>query len=475
MKIRSFKPIIIFCFILSLSSTLCGCNKTIFVKNTDRFAQVELTKDELKNDKYYIKGGTRFVEVHKPNMGQTTDTDTNRARSLCFLRKDYKKVPTLYKGEIIAIASANTNISSINVIRYKEAGYTIGTYGMEYTSDGYLQGTLQNNVFKYSDLYTYLETNAKSNNIRISSINGEPITENILTTTRLICGLEKDASYQFDYYAGTYFSSGTALADIFALEEYEYYELKDGEDTKNGYIAFTMPKDAKSGWYMIENQGMFRYISDKKGNESEHMDMNQPYYDTDVTQEDVYSQKFSVTFDIRLLNVDVQLPYNSGSIEDETKITGKLVSPDGTTYDMTVNTETKMIECLLNEAMAGKWTIYIQPKELVLQDVKVISSENQQEITEEEHTITIDESASNVNFEITYEGTGKIYAILVNSDNTTCDFILNEKLHKLSYTAPYIDKGNYVIKVYHYTDTNVLTVDKTENSKTDNDIITITE
>lgn len=459
--------------LLFSASILVGCD-SIFVKYEDKFAQVELSKEQLQNDTYYIKDGTKFISTLEAQSVSVTPSD-NISRRILYLGKNQKTVPTLYKGEIIAIASDENRIDKLDVVRYKEIGYSVAAYGLTKDSDGYWCGTTESNVIKNSSLFQHLETNAKSSNIQFISINGTPLNDNIMTDTGMFYGLEYEKPYEFEYYSGTAYCKGTATADIFALEEFEYYQLTDSEITKNGYIEFKMPDDAKSGWYAIDKVHLFKYINEEKGVDASQVDMNVEYYGEEILQEDIYAQKYSVVFDIRLMDVEVKLPYYNDAEVDEKTISAKMYSPDKTFYTMEVDTENNIIYCMLDEAMAGKWTIYVEPKELQLSDVKVVSSEYQQEITKEEHTIVIDEEKINALFEVSYEGNGTIYAILVSPNGETYTMDLDEKNHRLVYSLPYAEIGTYTTNIYHYTDTNVLNVSIEKNTITESEIIVISD
>ena len=125
--------------------------------------------------------------------------------------------------------------------------------------------------------------------------------------------------------------------------------------------------------------------------------------------------------------------------------------------------------------MAGKWTIYIQPKDLVVTDMQVQSNKPEEEITEEDLSLSLTEKKINYRVTVNYEGEGTIYAILVDQNNQTHDFILDNKNHKLSCDVSFLDAGEYTVKVYHYPDTNVLDLFLEEDTKTESDIITVTE
>lgn len=450
---------------------LTGC-KPVFQHKIDKYRQVELTKEDLENDSYYVKDGTRFVKVYKADVKNAVNLNGNRQR-ITFLTADYKTVPTLYKSEILAIPSEKTEVKEISLVRYKEIGYSLGFYGLQEDEDGYFVGKLNENVYKNSGAYSLI-SDGKSEYFRIVSINDEPVSMDMLSDTGAFNCLEKNENYNVSYYAGTYFTTSVMEADTFSLEEYEYYTLSDMSDTKNGYISFRMPEDAKSGWYYIGNAGLFRYVAYDKGIDLSEVEMNEPYYSSLEEQQAAYSQKFSTTFDTRLNNVTISFDYEPASLMEGT-LTGTVFSPDGTAYEMVVDEDNRKIYCALEEAMAGKWYIYIQPKEAVITNMAVISNKEEQEITEEDFVIKIEEGQIHYRIVVSYKGSGKIYAVLVDGNKEIQNFELNEKANKLYYDASYLGEGEYTVKVYHYTDTAIEDVYTEENTVTDSDIITVTQ
>ena len=328
------KKLFIVVALLSLTTFITGCD-SIFVKDQNPYEQVKVTKEELENDIYYIKDGTKFIQTHQTKF--VTVTIDNIDRKILYLGKDIQTIPTLYKGEILAVASNENMIDKVDVVRYKELGYSLAAYGLVKDHDGYYCGITNGNIIEGSSLYEYMKENAKSQNIRFLSLNDVPLHDNMLTSSGLFYGLEYGKNYTFDYYSGTSFNSGSAVADIFALEEFEYYQLTDSEITKNGYVEFKMPEDAKSGWYAVNNTWLFKYINQEKGIDTADIDMNEEYYSESVLKEDIYAQKYSVTFDVRLMDVEVSLPYYTNDDINENTIVAKLYSPDKTFYSMNVD------------------------------------------------------------------------------------------------------------------------------------------
>lgn len=465
--------IIIVLLIMGCTFPASGC-KSIFRQRQDKYAQKEVTKENLEEDTFYIKSGTRFVSVYKADTKTVTDKTINQSVSLCFLTKDYQTVPTLYKGEILAIASQDATLSDFKLTRYKEIGYSFGIYGVSMDKSGYLAFDLEKNGYKKSDSYNVLKE-TRSKEIRLSSINGEKVSEDMITSTGVLNCLMQYASYDLTFYSGTYYSTAKMIADTFILQEFEYFKLENASDTINGYLSFIMPEDAKSGWYYIAGHGLFKYVAAEKGVDEASIDYNAPYYAEDAIQEARYSQKFSTSLDIRMKNVMLQLYYDPKTIEHVEDITGTVYAPDNTMYQMELNEAEHYLSCSLQEAMAGKWMLYVDPKNLLITDMKVVSIKNAQTVTEESYQMEVAEDKANFRFQVSFSGDGEIYAIVIYPDGSSHELMLDSKNKTLYYTAPFISADSYEVKVYHYTDTNVDSVTVIENTLTDSDIITVTE
>lgn len=466
--IRKLRLVLLLCICSFLAA---GC-KPIFQTKIDKYKQIKLDKTELENEMFYIKDGTKFVKVYKADTKSVHSLSGN-TQGVCMLTKDYQTVPTLYKNEIIALPSQNIDVSEISLTRYKELGWSMGLYGLSVDEDGAFTGTLGENIYKNSELYELFDSE-ETKNFKITAINGNSLTLDMLSDSGAFTCFDEKATYDVSYYAGTHFSEKKMTADTFLLEEYEYYTLQDISDSQNGYMSYCMPEDAKSGWYYINGAGLFRYIADDKGADLATINMNEPYYESLADQQAAFSQKFSTNFETRLKNVTISFDVDPLDAMENT-ISGTVFSPDDTAYEMVFDQEKCKLYCALDEAMAGKWYIYIQPKDAVIKNMEILSNEMSQEITEEDYNIAIYEGQIHYRIVVSYKGDGEIYAILVDNDNETHKFEQNEKERKLYYDASYLSPGEYTVKVYHYTDTAIESVDTQENTVTDSDIITVTQ
>lgn len=467
--------ILIILSIVWCSVILCGC-KEIFVTPTDPYEQIELSKDELQPGVFYIKDGTKFIKVWNPDKRELLGNAMDKKTLLLFLHEDYKAVPTLYKNEILAIASKDISISIPKLIRFKEIGYNTGLYGLTENPDGSLSGTLENNIYNNSDMYKKMKLSSPSNQFRLVGLNNEKINPNMFTDSaaKSFNCMEKNKEYTFEFYAGTYYSNLTVLADIFMLESFELFELSHPENTKHGYLSFSMPENVKSGWYYLEGYGLFKYIDCEKGYVSDDINMNEPVYETEKEKIMVYSQKYSTSLDTRKTNISFEFYYNLNDALLE-EIYGIIYSPDGTEYQLKIDEEKNLLYCNLQEAMAGKWEIYIHPKTLEISKMEIVPNNLSSDITEEEVTLSIEMEKTNLLINVPYQGEGEIYSIMIGPDNEMYEFTTDYKEKNMYYLAAYLAAGEYTLKIYHFADTEVGTPLMIENSKVETEIISITE
>ena len=309
--------------VIMLGMTGCSLNKII--EKNESVEDAALSNDELVQNLYYIKSGTKFYPVYMPEnqpfTGRSEMVDVNR---VAYFGLDEEKIPTLYKGESIALASADDVAESITLERFKDLGYSIGVYGAEYntqTQDIYFP---VQNVVPGCSIYNNLS--GKSRNYRIMYVNDEPVDMDMINTSGVFTCFEKGQTYKIGYFAGTYYEEVEVKADVWMLCSYEIIKTNAPSMTKNGYASYTVPEDLKSGYYLVEGQGFFRYIAAERGTVDEtQIAWNDPYYT--IENEEYISattQNYTIELDKRYTNVEFEILYdvNNGRTVN---ITGNIV------------------------------------------------------------------------------------------------------------------------------------------------------
>ncbi len=491
---RKYRIIILFACI---GMVLTGCNgKQIFQKQTDPYAQEELSVDEIENDLYYVKSGTKFIKVGMPAGKSFNGKAVKPSRDRVVWMKDSERIiPTMYKGDVLAIKGESTNLTNVTLERFADTFYSIGIQGAKY-SDGMINLSFKKNID--ADTTAGTMDGITSDEIHITTINGQEVTENMVDASGVITCFSKDEIYRLGYYSGTVYRESKVTADYHYLESWEMYDITTIELTKRGYMQVELPEDLKSGWYLVQGQGFIKYIAHERGAGEipEGSGMNENYYSSEEEQRRAYSQVYSVTFEKKTLNPTVEVVYDNNSLAKDQVIDATLVSPDGTVYIVSPGErpaldtndplttykgikEPLYLTCALKEAIAGKWNIYISPKDLTIADVRVLSNGLQEETREDVKEVIFPEDTQNQTFYVSWSG-GKndsyISGLVIYPDGTSHNMTRSKLTdYELTYEASYLPAGTYTIKLYHYSDTEMKDAGTRDNTDVNGtEIITIT-
>ncbi len=484
--VKKVNQLVFLGMVIAASLQLTGCDSLLEEKK-NKYELQAVKNTELAEDTFYVKSGTDFYAVY--NAGGTAGGSAYKLdlSRIVWLMQDESLVPTLYKGEVIAYASSEKELTGTSLERFKDTGYSIGTYNMTWdTSSERFDFELKDVVSGSDAKLTFKED--KSEIFGIEKINTTSVSKDMVNEAGVFTCLEKDGNYQIDYYSGTYFESDVFTANVHMLQAYELYSLSDIASTKNGYVEINLPDDLKTGWYKIGGKGIFKYIAHERDGsaEPELDEWNEPYF-TSVSESYAYAQKYSVQFDMTTLDATINVTVDPSTIEDN-EIEVIAEAPDGTTYELTnekvsntykgsYTTELGMVySATFDTAIPGKWFVYVSPKTVSVTDVSVKSAQFDEEKTEVDEVFVLSEDSRNKTFKVIYSGEGDINGVVVAPDGQTYNLKNTDSNQKLYYyNMSYLKAGTYTVKVYHNTDTEIegISMDDGE-TEANEDIITVT-
>ena len=433
--------------IISIGMIGCGA-KPIFKDENADYTLKALKDTKLEEDQYYVKDNTDFYLVHECEGNNISNNKTTDNKRVAWTMKDDSLIPTMYSDGLIAYKSKNSSLSDVNIERFKDIGYSIGLHDAQVDNDGYIKFKVSTSVIEETSLAEALE-DYKSYDIRIATINDEPVKE-MLDLAGVIEGLEQNGTYEIGFYAGTEYLTADVTADVKFYQSYEMYYIESGTDTTNGYVSIEMPDDAKSGYYYINGKGMFKYYDCLKSEASDDKDMNEAYYDTASQQISANSQAYVIGISQTTTEVDFIVEYETGTYDDE-DIIMYLTAPNNESYKMNAVAGIGLIS--LDEAIAGKWTINIVPKDLVIKNVTAESNAMADDASKESFNYTFEEE-TNLKITVPFTGEGEVWGTVTKlDDNTAYEFTLNKT--QLECTISYVAPGDYVVDIYHYADTQI--------------------
>lgn len=461
--------------LILVAMSMVGCDIVIFEEKIDENTLIDYKVDELENDIYYIKNGTNFNEAYQLESASVNGAGVYWVRNI-----SKEKVPFYYSNELIAFISTKKNVlDNIALERYECLGSSLGIYGAVF-EDGYITFNTNTSLVKESSIEKELK-DLGATSIRFDTINGTKVSEAMLSSNGCIIGLEENAYYDIEYYAGTYYKTMSIQSDVTMFQDMEEYTLNESntEVTKNGYLSIKLPEDFKSGYYNLNDSGFFLYNGYIKGEEKE-VDYNERYYETKEEQIEAFAQPYSFEIKSAVKDISVQLTYDTSSLKDGEEIVCLMKAPDGTTYDLTKIEDEYKYTCELSQAMGGKWNIFVLPKTLAINGIEVIPNDKKAEAQKEEFPMKLVEDRNNIMFKADFVGEGDITGILTDAQGNTYD--LKRKNNSdmfLTYTAPFMAAGEYTITIYHDSETQVLSVYYVNASEDEQvqetDIITVTE
>lgn len=474
--VKKFRSIFLVGTVLLSIISITGCgHKAIFKEKTDPNEIVPIDVKDIEPDMYYIKNGTKFYMVYQPKGNSASQYSPE---SVYWMQKDESLMPDYYRGEIIAYASENSSLKPLQIQRYKYNGYSFGLYGAEIDDDGYISFSVKKNTIEDSDMGKIL-SRAKSDTIRLVSIDDKPVTKKNLNNAGCITGLKKNKEYHLTFYAGTYYQTATIKADEKFLQYYEAYVIEKAENTKNGYLKFSMPDDAKSGYYMIEGAGFFKYYNFKRREKSEaKADMNDAFYTSQNEQFAQYSQQYFALVSEDTKDAVFQITYDTNGYTDNDIICTLIAPDDQTVYEMPALNGVATVT--LDKAVAGRYTMNIYPKDIKVENAEVISGYTQKDAICDKETETLKKDDSFIMFSADIVGDDykedDVWGTVTYEDGTSYEMEYDHDTGKMEYLMDYAKKGKYTIEIYHYENIAIQNIRaRKDESHTSHEVINIEE
>lgn len=468
---------------------LSGCREIqIFRTEEDPNKQMEVSDTQLEADTYYVKNGTKFIKTHLPqgSAAQHNNNMVDKSRIFYFLDAVGSEalVPQHYRGEIIAYASPEIDLSEIRLERFKDLGYSLGIYGGQLRNDGYYHLQLNQDPSLPGSSFYDLLTATDSDSIRIKSIDGKKITEDMLDSkSGIFTGLERGKSYLVAFFSGTYYYEEEVVADTHFLQSYEIYSYGSEYmiDTTNGYRSFETPEDLKSGWYCVNGSGLFQYYDFLKGEKDiSSVSMNENYYATE--EEMIAACSSEYIFEVKERSKNLEIKIEEGGDVTYKDITAYVYAPDQTRFQMEYDEEEQAIKAMVAEAIPGQWRINVLPKETLLGNIQVNTREDIDELTLNENPMVIEEAQENMAVCLDYQGVGTVNGSIITPSGETyvmevMDTFKSENAvtyTKLQYVFPYMEPGTYYVRAYHnIADTKIGPPYLEQNGGNNKDIIVI--
>lgn len=228
--------------------------------------------------------------------------DSFVTHTIWFTGNEDKNIPTLYSGDkLLYVSSNNIPYDGIKWERFADYGYTIGIANMIGDESGHYHINNDNGkgfdgyVCQYSDANQLNENFSDITNLFLDKIGGTKIRKDDVSEGGTARNLVKNKEYVCEWYTGTMYQDFKMKANVHTFGSLETFTTYDYEFLHSNCIEISIPRWFKTGYYYIEELGMFRYIS--KSDESLY---NGKEYDENINWNDtiiLYDKNDNLIYD----------------------------------------------------------------------------------------------------------------------------------------------------------------------------------
>ena len=376
---------------LTVVITLAGCSfKLPFGKNskeeTVAYGLQAVSATMLQNNCFYIKNADSFFLLPEGLKNYSGTTDKPGESRIIAFGQDDANIPTMYRDDALVFYSRESQVMSFDIERFLDNGYSIGAIYLTENNGKYYYETGKSNAYPGSSFATamnQLQEQMPSASILIDSVNGTVLSEDNVSKSGTVKGLDKNGAAVTNAYVGTSLASMQLTADTHFLESFEVYELSDYSLSTEGYAVIHLPDYLLSGYYTVNGGGVFRYVANDRSNGIAGVDFNLPYfYNVDGTTltlseyRELTSPKVEESSALEdadavyVLNIDGTLPGMTFKLSFEDKnandpnpeqLQAELVSPVGERYELTPDEKDPYtMTAHIGGTYAGDWTINVK-------------------------------------------------------------------------------------------------------------------
>ena len=312
--------------------------------------KIETNVNNLEDGAYYTYNGKEYGKLYlgdrsfkETTSGSLSTSTKGNPERVIWLKNDANNIPVLRRGGKIVYHSSSKLVTTLNVERYYDLGYSIGIAKLKqnmkterYSLD--IRDTALT-VDPNSDAKKLQDITANGQ-IVIDSIGDTPLRSGNVSTSGTVIGLEKNKTYAVNAYLGTNLHRNNIKADVQVLASSEGHHIDKFDFSGDKTVEFKFPSYYNSGYYLINGFGLVRYIADDKVKDDDKIDMNVPnVYPKEGKEGDDVSQKNIQAEDLTSTKINIEsdgeqtIVISYGDLDDkEEKVsapTAKLVSNDG--------------------------------------------------------------------------------------------------------------------------------------------------
>lgn len=266
-----------------------GSNKTDNLYDGQFYVMTAKENKKISKNKANEDGVTKYTPVYAGGMvGSTAESAKGSTKRLFYTteNKEYK-IPTLYKGDALLYNSSQTLPQDIYFERMADDGYSVGIYGAKAYGTTNLVAvdgkSSEAGAIPLDDATAEIASLLSGDNaadyVYLSKIGKKKLTPDDLTSLGTIKNLNVNDPVNITYSVGTQQTTSQAKANVHFWHCMEYFKGTKVTLINDNLSIITIPEYFKTGYYVVQGVGMFRYVDGKSWDKD--TDFNEPIIELD--------------------------------------------------------------------------------------------------------------------------------------------------------------------------------------------------
>lgn len=251
---------------------------------------------KFKNYSYKI-----FNPIYTDGAIRGEDTVGNNYRIYWMLGENDSKIPTFYKGDELIYYSETSIPTKYEFERFYDHGYSIGIWGLRETIVGSGNYSLDSDKeigVKAGSSCDFLTStlSQEDQTISLTTVGDMKIGPDNVSKSGTVKGLLYGSKYDATFYLGTKRYVKQVIADtrIFSSFESKTFSTNQYEFVGKGIIKIHLPEYLKTGYYIVNGVGLFRYVAEEEY--TSNTNFNDPIIIKDDTGHVIYDPTKDIQF-----------------------------------------------------------------------------------------------------------------------------------------------------------------------------------
>ena len=381
-----FKKKILGVMLIFFTFSLTGCNnaraKEVASDTDAQKEEVINDMNQLKEDTFYVYDGKEYKPVYMKRASFDDESEINLTQSddrTLYFNDDWDKVPTLYAGDSLIYYTSKNLDENFIIERFEDFEYSIGLSNLSRLDSGRYSFLAD----KESDAYDknpYINPSSDANKlfelaqeqedqeetqVIIDNIGGAHLRSGNISRGGVIIGLEKDKYYSTDVYCGSKLKNYLLKADTRMLTSMEVYTVTNYSFLRSKVLKLNLPKYFNSGYYMVNGQGIFRYVKGKTYTEKTDFNIANkvPEDEEEQTKEkkkEINESKNTIKEEFTInAKCNVIVNFTCGEAKEDYEMDAPTVKVIGNECSYTLSENDENTQILEAELDAGKYILEI--------------------------------------------------------------------------------------------------------------------